>query len=167
MGWFDEAFDFTILEEIRGDEENGGYTKDPDDSGGETKWGISKAAYPNLDIKNLTKDQAKMIYKNNYWKREYEFFKNKDLAIRIFDMSVNSGAVAAELMLQRAVNSCGGQVSEDGNIGNITLKAANAIHQCWLLERFRVERSNYYADCVEAKPVKLKYLKGWIWRNYR
>ncbi len=45
----------------------GGYSNDPYDSGGETKYGISKRSYPNLDIKNLTLEQAKEIYKRNYW----------------------------------------------------------------------------------------------------
>ncbi len=41
----------------------GGYTNDPRDPGGETNWGISKRAYPNLDIKNLAMEEAKRIYK--------------------------------------------------------------------------------------------------------
>src|ERR1700730_15046728 len=44
----------------------GGYVNDPADPGGETKWGISKRAYPNLDIANLTPDQASDIYARDY-----------------------------------------------------------------------------------------------------
>ena len=40
----------------------GGYVNDPDDPGGETKYGISKRSYPALDIKNLTVEQATAIY---------------------------------------------------------------------------------------------------------
>ena len=40
----------------------GGYVDDPVDPGGETKYGISKKAYPFLDIKNLTIKQASDIY---------------------------------------------------------------------------------------------------------
>lgn len=36
----------------------GEYSNDPFDPGGETKYGISKRAYPNLDIKNLTKEKG-------------------------------------------------------------------------------------------------------------
>ena len=46
----------------------GGYVNDPDDSGGETNFGISKRAFPDLDIKNLTKEDAVKIYHDKYWK---------------------------------------------------------------------------------------------------
>ena len=57
---FDKAFEFTIGVE-------GGYVNDPSDPGGETKFGVSKKSYPNLDIKNLTITQAKEIYYKDYW----------------------------------------------------------------------------------------------------
>ena len=36
----------------------GGYVNDPKDPGGETNFGISKRAFPDLDIKNLTEEDA-------------------------------------------------------------------------------------------------------------
>ena len=45
----------------------GGYVNDKDDPGGETMMGISKRAYPNLDIKGLTEDDVKEIYHKDYW----------------------------------------------------------------------------------------------------
>ena len=56
MNNFDSAFTIILGSE-------GGYVNDPRDSGGETKYGIAKKFYPNLDIKNLTVEQAKAIYK--------------------------------------------------------------------------------------------------------
>ena len=47
----------------------GGYVNDQKDSGGETKYGISKRSYPNLDIKNLTKKQATDIYKVDFYNK--------------------------------------------------------------------------------------------------
>ena len=47
----------------------GGYVFDPDDAGGETIYGISKRAYPHLDIKELTLDDARKIYFEDYWKK--------------------------------------------------------------------------------------------------
>ena len=41
----------------------GGYVNDPTDLGGETNFGITKRFYPDVDIKNLTKEQAVEIYK--------------------------------------------------------------------------------------------------------
>ena len=48
-------------------EAEGGYVNDENDLGGETKYGISKRAHPDEDIKNLTKDRAREIYKEEYW----------------------------------------------------------------------------------------------------
>ena len=62
MTWFDQCFEKVIGFE-------GGYTLDPKDPGGETNWGISKRAYPSIDIKNLTREGAKEIYKRDYWDR--------------------------------------------------------------------------------------------------
>ena len=38
------------------------FTDDPNDAGGATKYGISQRAYPNVDIRNLTEQQAREIY---------------------------------------------------------------------------------------------------------
>ena len=46
-----------IIEKVL--EHEGGYVNDPDDLGGETKYGITKRFYPDVDIKNLTIDGAK------------------------------------------------------------------------------------------------------------
>jgi lysozyme family protein len=45
----------------------GGYVNNPHDPGGETKWGISKKRYPKEDIKNLSVERAKALYKRDYW----------------------------------------------------------------------------------------------------
>ena len=57
---FDRIIEFTLQEE-------GGYVNNPADPGGMTKYGISKRSYPNLDIANLTIDQAKAIYERDFW----------------------------------------------------------------------------------------------------
>lgn len=168
MALFDDAFDFMIINEVRNDP-NGGYTNDPDDPGGETKWGVSKRSFPHIDIKNLTKEDAKnLVYKPYFWVREYDFFKSSAVAIRVFDMAVNSGERNAADTIQKAINICctNPLVKEDGEIGNETIKVANVVHQGWLLDRFRVERMKYYADCVRKNPHESKFLEGWINRNY-
>ena len=57
---FEEIIDKVI-------EHEGGYVNDPDDPGGETKYGIAKKSNPDVDIKNLTIEQAKEIYWDKYW----------------------------------------------------------------------------------------------------
>ena len=54
-----------IIEQVL--EHEGGYVNDPDDPGGETKFGIAKKFNPDVDIKNLTKEGAKEIYRQKYW----------------------------------------------------------------------------------------------------
>lgn len=60
MEQFEQAIAFTLSWE-------GGYVNDPNDPGGETKYGISKKSYGHLDIKNLTVEQAEAIYYEDYW----------------------------------------------------------------------------------------------------
>ena len=72
---FEKAFKYVIYNE-------GGYVNDPSDLGGETKYGISKRSYPNLDIKHLTLEQARKIYFCDYWlKGKFEQISDDTLAI--------------------------------------------------------------------------------------
>ncbi len=104
MNNFIKAIDFTLPWET-GRTKNGqlrpdgGYTNDPNDPGGETKWGISKRAHPDVDIKNLSLDRAFMIYKDDYYDI-YKKFKNEPLdldtvpttvSVVLFDGGVNCG----------------------------------------------------------------------------
>ena len=99
MSYFDEGFAKTLGYE-------GGLSNDKYDSGGLTKYGISQASYPNLDIKNLTVEQAKAIYKKNYWDTcKLDEVKDKAVAIQIFDIAVNCGNGGAGKIVQRAINN--------------------------------------------------------------
>ena len=112
---FDLAFAITVGIE-------GGYVNDPNDPGGETKYGISKRAYPNVDIANLTMDQAKQIYEKDYWQVARCDLCPPTLAILVFDAAVNNGPGSAIVWLQQAVG-----VQADGNIGPVTQAAIAGI----------------------------------------
>lgn len=84
MNDFDKAVEFTL-------EWEGGYTNDLDDPGGETNWGISKKAHPDLDIFNLTREQAVEIYREEYWKGAFCDTYSWPLNLVIFDTAVNCG----------------------------------------------------------------------------
>ena len=93
---FDRAFEFVIGHE-------GGYVSDPHDPGGETKYGISKRSYPNLDIKNLTLEQAKDIYFRDYWVAAgCGTMADDAMAILVFDCAVNQGVGRAKQIAGRA-----------------------------------------------------------------
>jgi len=104
------------------------------DRGGPTKYGISQKAYPKLDIKNLTKEQAIEIAKRDYWD------KNKvdqlDPAIReiYFDTAFNKGSGAANQLLKRS----GGDPT-----------------------KFLDERQKYANEIVKNDPSQKKFQKGW------
>lgn len=96
----------------------GGYVNDPQDPGGETKFGISKRAYPALDIAALTLEQAQQIYLRDYWDACGCDTMPWERALCVFDMAVNQGQGAAralnvqahdaiELMAERAVRYAG------------------------------------------------------------
>src|SRR5262245_64575336 len=77
------------------------FTDDPNDHGGATKYGISQRAYPNVDIRNLTEDQAKAIYKRDYWdKVGGDSIASQLVAENIFDTAVNMGVTTAVKLVQ-------------------------------------------------------------------
>ena len=71
-----------------------GYVNDPHDPGGETKYGISKKAYPMLDIKNLTIDDALALYYRDYWGLAKSLVFPMNLCV--FDCAVNQGTKRAK-----------------------------------------------------------------------
>jgi len=80
-----------------------------DDAGrGPTKYGINQTANPDVDIKNLTEDQAREIYRKRYWNTiggDALAAKNPQLAIIAFDASVNQGPGTAKQMIAQAGDS--------------------------------------------------------------
>jgi len=81
---FEKALKFVLKWE-------GGYANDPNDPGGETKFGICKRSYPELDISKLTLEQAKEIYYKNYWLKSGCDELPYPFNIIVFDTAVNIG----------------------------------------------------------------------------
>lgn len=141
---FDKAFDVIVSAE-------GGYTSDPLDKGNwdsgvvgkgnlkGTKYGISAAAYPTIDIQALTLEQAKGIYKRDYWDvlqlddAEYPF------ALVSFDAAVNMGVNYAKGLIL--------SVTQDANF----------------VVNFQAERALRYASL----SIFPRYGKGWMRRLVR
>ncbi len=111
---FDEAFDILIGHE-------GGHVDHPNDPGGETKYGISKRAYPDVNIAALTLDDAKAIYREDYWDRVRADELPAELRFPLFDGAVNAGVAQSIKWLQRAVG-----VRDDGVIGPVTMVAVKS-----------------------------------------
>ena len=136
----------------------GGYVNDPVDPGGETNMGISKKAYPFLDIKNLTIKQASDIYFKDYWLKAKVSKVPEELRMIYFDMVVNMGRSRAVKILQEAISAKGVKTTIDGGIGPQTI--SNALKSGLEPERLRSYRVKYYADFVNRKPKLGKYWYG-------
>lgn len=159
----DSNFQIAILVVLR---HEGGYVNDPNDSGGETKYGISKRTYPSLDIKNLTVDQASQIYYRDWWTRfKYGQITNLGIAQKILDTSINLGAGRAHKLIQQCLQVNGfPNIVNDGNLGPISLAAINKCDPTTLLASFRQAQATYYKAIVSAHPEDQKFLKGWLIR---
>ena len=135
----------------------GGYVNDPRDPGGVTKFGISKRAYPDLDIAALTEDQAKEIYHADYWEPCCCDELWPDLALVVFDCAVNQGTGVATRTLQQAL-----KVKIDGIIGEVTLAAVcTADRQDQIIDVLSW-RGRRYGFTAGAET----YLRGWLRRLF-
>ncbi len=146
-------------------EHEGGYVNDPDDPGGETKYGISKRSYPDLDIRNLTEMQAREIYYRDWWlKLRCPEIHDDGVAQKYLDTSVNAGKTAGTKILQRALRSIGLSVALDGKIGPQTLAAANLAKPETLLAAMRRLQAEHYEGLIRRNPKLAKFRRGWMAR---
>ena len=147
----------------------GGYTQDPEDTGNwtggrkgvgklnGTKYGVSAASYPSLDIKSITLDDAKAIYYRDYWQVINGDAFPFSISNALFDCAVNSGCSSATKLLQRSLG-----VVSDGKIGKQTIAAAQAKNQTELLIDFLTARAVFYARLAKFEL----YGKGWMKRLF-
>ena len=132
----------------------GGYVNHPSDPGGETKYGISKRSYPHLDIKNLTKDQAREIYYKDFWKKMRCDQMPYSVALNVFDFGVNAGSSQSAKTLQRALG-----VSQDGIIGKITLGKLKSSDNKQVIALFVGYRVSFYQGLSTFKVFGAGWLK--------
>lgn len=145
---FDEAFEILLGHE-------GGYVDHPNDPGGATKWGISKRSYPNEDIRNLTKDRAKTLYKRDFWDRVRADELPAAIRFDVFDGAVNSGPGRAVAWLQAAVGA-----KVDGALGPQTMAAVQAAEPLGVLARYNGHRLEFMAS-LKTWP---SFGRGWARR---
>jgi lysozyme family protein len=121
----------------------GGYVNDELDPGGETNFGISKRAFPDFNIKSLTKEKAIEIYYEKYWLPvvEYSVLTNERFLWKLFDIAVNQGPGTAEAFHDKV---------------EVNPFVDNMLHQ---LSTMQMKR---YALIIKARPSQVKYLSGWV-----
>jgi lysozyme family protein len=128
----------------------GKYSNDPADPGGETKWGISKRSYPNEDIANLTREQAKVIYKRDFWDTLLD--ADVEVKFQVFDFAVNGGMSTAIHKLQFAVG-----VADDGHWGPRSAASLLAMDVRDVVDLFIAQRMRFYTK-LSKWPL---YGAGW------
>ena len=153
MANFENAVEITLKNE-------GGLVDNPSDPGGLTKFGISQRSYPNVDIKNLTVEDAKAIYLRDFWR--FGGINDQQVADKLFDMVVNIGHTAIKL-IQKAV----GFSQQDGVYGPVTETAINSFTPGTLLPVYKGLLADHYAAIANANPAETKFLHGWLNRAYQ
>lgn len=123
------------VNEVLGEE--GGYVNLAADPGGETNWGISKRAFPEVDIKNLTRDGAKALYKAHYW----------DPLAQYANLSATYRRIAFECAINQGLSKC-----------KALLEASKG-----QLDWFMADRAMAYA----ALPTFNTFGKGWLRRLFK
>ena len=147
----------------------GGWSNDPDDSGGATMMGITihtYAAYRKKkglpppteeDLRNISKEEWLDIYKTMFWDEvKGDAFNSQSVANIMVDWYWMSGIIAIK-RLQFIVGT-----KQDGNVGPKTLAAIHSKSQKELFTQLKNARYNHFISIVKKSPEKRKFLKGWL-----
>jgi lysozyme family protein len=141
----------------------GGYVNHPSDPGGETNLGVTKRVYEDWggtkDMKDLTVEDVKPIYKKNYWDRVKGDDLPAGLDLCVFDFGVNAGTGRSAKYLQTMIGT-----TADGGIGPNTLRAlGNYVEEVGVegaIRNFQQARQEYY----ESLSTFETFGRGWTRR---
>lgn len=150
----------------------GGFSNHPDDKGGPTNMGVTIATWRKQgydkdgdgdidvdDLKLITDEDAKGIFKKNYWDRwQGAKIRDQSVANLLVDWVWGSGAYGIKIP-QKILG-----VKVDGIVGPKTLAALNAQDQEVFFAKLKKEREAYLRRICIATPSNSKFLKGWLKR---
>jgi hypothetical protein len=142
----------------------GGFVDDPVDPGGATNMGITigtlaavrGAPVSREDVQNLTRDEARQIYRAHYWNALSCDSLPAGIDLVVFDFGVNAGVARSAKLLQKLVH-----VETDGEIGPITVGAARAIDPAHVIKSFSDARMDHYRGLSTWERFK----NGWTRRT--
>ena len=141
------------------------------DAGGATAYGITwstlKTAHragivQHDDICRLTLDEAKAIYRANYWYKYGWGQLEWPVCLCCLDCCINHGGFAS--ILQRAAIDCGQSVVVDGKFGPKTFAALKTCDPLRLAGAIYRQRKNYYEKIIARNPKQEVFRKGWMRR---
>lgn len=171
----EEALDRLIAKE-------GGYSNNPLDSGSETIWGVTaRVARANGytgSMKAMSRDQAKAIYRSQYWiKPGFADVSTLSAAIaeELFDTGVNMGPGVASEFLQRSLNALNDRatryadIAVDRDIGPATLRSLKAYlagrgkeGEVVMLRALNSLQGERYISLAEKRQANEAFLYGWL-----
>ena len=146
----------------------GVYSTDPNDPGNwtggicgvgklaGTKYGISAAAHPDLDIANLTESDAEALYLTEHWKPLLCDSLAPALASALFKVGVNLGNRRAVRILQGSVATI-----QDGAMGPRTIAAIDRLPADYALTAFLGDVAYRYTEF----PGFATDGRGWLRRT--
>lgn len=152
----------------------GGYSDNPNDTGGKTMYGVTEATARRNgytgDMKNLTPQQAKTIFINEYYLQPgFDKIQSDAIAFELFDTSVNGGQARSVMILQDAYNLLnvnnryGDDLKVDGVLGNVTAGRINAYpYPDRLVMLQNAVQAAFYIDIAKRKPSQREFIYGWL-----
>lgn len=159
----------------------GGYTNDPRDPGGETRWGVTKAVAREAgyrgDMRELPRETAEAIFEQKFFYRpkfDQVFDVFPELGAKMMDIGVNMGPSIAVRFLQRALNGLNtaqtlyADVKIDGAMGGQTRGALEAYLKHRGADGRRVlwslidgQQKVRYLELGESNPNLQAFQYGW------
>jgi lysozyme family protein len=155
----------------------GDVTTLPGDRGGPTRFGLASASHPDLvadgyyevdnDEPKIPHDEAlaiaEKVYAEQYGAKVHiEEIDDQDVANRVLGFAINEGSAEATAVLQRALNSLGASIAEDGRFGPATLTAVNAADPDSLIAALRSFERQFYAHLVSVRPELMPFYRGFL-----
>jgi len=143
---FEACLDFVF-------EMEGGFSNDAADRGGATNFGITHEEYykwlkrkglPHKDIRDITKQEASQIYKEQYWDAFDCGSTPEPLNLVLFDTAVQHGK--ARQLYKKALEQSPQYSNSTANIARTLIEV----------------RRNYYYSLVKQSSSQGKFLKGWL-----
>jgi len=157
----------------------GGYANDPNDRGGETRFGITKKkalehGYEGA-MSQMPLSIAHKIYKLDYW--DFQALDQVSawdprIAYEIFECGVNQGTGTAAVYFQRILNVIDRNsmkpIRVDGRIGSGTIaymqKFSDATTKNTILTALNCLQGEHYVAIMERDPTQEGYARNWLSR---
>ena len=160
----------------------GGYSNNPNDSGGETMYGITKSVAVANGYKGAMKDLPISLAENIYYtqyvsKPKFDLLLplSESIAAEVIDTGVNMGPSVAGKFLQRCLNAFNNQgkayadITVDGKVGpatSLALKSYLGLRgkqgEIVMMKALNCLQGARYIELAEANQKNEAFIFGWL-----